>query len=754
MSNANSKDKRFAGHKCKECARYRIPDSGCPHYDSFLEYVGGKPLMDDNCAACSDFYPKCSADGESGKISQAGRMVSLTFEHAELFHDDSRNCYAWVTHSEAASIHSIRSRGFKVWLSRLLWQATKKAPGSEALNSAVNVLESKALFEGEQYRLYNRVAPDPDGDGIWIDMCNDKWQAIHVTGEGWQIVDKPPILFRRYSHQQPLVNPVRGGDAKLFLKFVNLAEDNQDNGLLLIVEIIHFLIPEIPHVILVLYGVQGSAKTTLSKLIQSLIDPSSVEVLSIPRNERELVQQLSHHWGAFYDNVGSLPWWVSDVLCRAATGGGFTKRELYTDDDDVIYNFQRCIGLNSINIAAQRPDLLDRCLMVGLKHIPKNKRKTEKTLWQEFNKVKGDILGGFLDALSKAIKIHPAVKLDQLHRMADFVKWGCAISEALGVDKKKFLAAYDVNVELHTEEAARSSPVAEVILKFIGGKLTWEGSPSELYSKLSEEAKEMGVSTRQKAWPKAPNTLIRHINELVPALAQLGYEVVETRKDKARNITINTVTTVMTEKVHENDGKKDDDTKSNDDTKPSSGGIPSSESDGKTPSNDDNDGNDDTLHTFSGGSGREEVAEFDLNSSVTESNVLGWLRLNWKGGTEPEFDELLKSQGYAAEQASQLRQKWLNQGLLRHHSGSLVLTGGEVEKDPPVAVITKVRHIPPGEPCELCHNNASEWQIAEDNDNTRMCNGCFNRLRANGQKFTFLEGGEAESEKLRRTGYE
>ncbi|MCJ7560958.1 hypothetical protein MUO79_10145, partial [Candidatus Bathyarchaeota archaeon] len=140
--------------------------------------------------------------------------------------------------------------------------------------------------------------------------------------------------------------------------------------------------------------------------------------------------------------------------------------------------------------------------------------------------------------------------------------------------------------------------------------------------------------------------------------------------------------------------------------------------------------------------------------SVTESNVLGWLRLNWKGGTEPEFDELLKSQGYAAEQASQLRQKWLNQGLLRHHSGSLVLTGGEVEKDPPVAVITKVRHIPPGEPCELCHNNASEWQIAEDNDNTRMCNGCFNRLRANGQKFTFLEGGEAESEKLRRTGYE
>jgi len=378
-----------------------------------------------------------------------------------------------------------------------------------------------------------------------------------------------------------------------------------------------------------------------------------------------------------------------------------------------------------------------------LKHIPKNKRKTEKTLWQEFNKVKGDILGGFLDALSKAIKIHPTVKLDQLHRMADFVKWGCAISEALGIDKKKFLAAYDVNVEIHTEEAARSSPVAEVVLKFMDGKLSWEGSPSELYSELLEKAKEMGVSTRQKAWPKAPNTLIRRINELVPALAQFGYEVVETRKNKTRIIRINTVTTVTSDKVHENDGKTGDDT--SDDAK---GRVSSPEGDGKISASDDSDGSDGILRTSSSRS------KFDLNSSVTEENVLGWLRLDWKGGSEAEFDELLQTQKYTAEQASRLRQKWVNQGLLRDHSGLLVLTDCEGEEGSSIVAATKVRHVPPGEPCELCHNNASEWQIAEDKDHTRMCNGCFNRLRANGQQFTFLEGGEAESEKLRGAGYE
>lgn len=505
-------------------------------------------------------------NSESGRVSQADKMVGLVIDNGvELFHDDSKFCYARVTHSEAASIHRIRSREFKVWLSKILWENASKAPTSEALNSTINVLESKALFEGKEHRLYNRVAPDPDGNGIWIDMCNDKWQAIHVTAEGWQIVDKPPILFRRYSHQQPLVTPVRGGDPKKLFQYVNLAEDNEDDKALLIVEIIHFLIPSIPHVILLLYGVQGSAKTTLFKLIRSIIDPSSVEVLSIPRNERELVQQLAHHWCAFYDNVGDLPWWVSDALCRAATGGGFTKRELYTDDDDVIYSFRRCIGLNSINIAAQRPDLLDRCLLVGLKNIPKEKRKTEETLWQEFNNVKSKILGGLLDTLSKAIQIYPTIKLDELHRMADFVKWGCAISKALGIEQKKFLASYDANVKINIEEAARGSPVAEVILKFMIGKLNWEGTPTELYSKLLEMAKEIGISTRQKAWPKAPNSLIRRINELVPALAQLGYEVVETRKNKGRIIRINTVTTVTDGQVHEKNGKKGDGSDGSDD---------------------------------------------------------------------------------------------------------------------------------------------------------------------------------------------
>jgi hypothetical protein len=36
------------------------------------------------------------------------------------------------------------------------------------------------------------------------------------------------------------------------------------------------------------------------------------------------------------------------------------RGRLYTNDDDVVYSLMRAIGFNGINLAATRPDLLDR----------------------------------------------------------------------------------------------------------------------------------------------------------------------------------------------------------------------------------------------------------------------------------------------------------------------------------------------------------------------------------------------------------
>lgn len=500
----------------------------------------------------ADELERLEREGGRKKLSQADKLILLCLgKKPELFHDHHNTPFCRIQQSDVKVTMPIKSRPFRAWLSKLLWEDEEKAPSTEGVYGAINVLEAMAFFEGKEYVLYNRVAPGDEG--FWIDMADDKWRAIHVTAKGWRIVEDPPILFKRYSHQKPLVEPVAGGDPWTLLDFMNVNAEDKATRLVLMCAVVSYLIPQIPHVILVLHGIQGSGKTMLFKLVRSLIDPSSVDVLSMPRNEKERVQQLDHHWCAFYDNITGLPTWISDTLCRAATGGGFTKRELYTDDDDIIYNFKRCVGLNGINIAAQRGDLLDRSLLVGLADISKEKRRTEAQLLAEFEGCKAEILGGVLDALVKAIQHYPHVQPDRLFRMADFTRWGCAIALGLGKTANEFLDAYEAKVRDQIKEAAHASPVATVLLDFVEGRVKWEGTPTNLHVVLTEHAKMLNISTRQKAWPKAPHILSRKLNELIPSLKQLGVDIVTNRKGEGRIISITADTSVTSVTPPSND---------------------------------------------------------------------------------------------------------------------------------------------------------------------------------------------------------
>jgi ABC-type polysaccharide/polyol phosphate transport system ATPase subunit len=57
-----------------------------------------------------------------------------------------------------------------------------------------------------------------------------------------------------------------------------------------------------------LHGDQGSAKSTLCKLLSTLIDPSEVPCLTT-RDGNEMVQGLAHRFCAVLDNVSTIPAW-------------------------------------------------------------------------------------------------------------------------------------------------------------------------------------------------------------------------------------------------------------------------------------------------------------------------------------------------------------------------------------------------------------------------------------------------------------
>lgn len=304
--------------------------------------------------------------------SQANQLVEIA-QGLTLFHDDLIDPYAEVPVDGHREIWRCRSRPFHRFLAYMFFQQYQKAPSSEALHSALRVIEGKAIFEGQQHPLHNRVAWH-DG-AIWYDLSDPLWRAARITAQGWEIVTNPPVLFRRYAHQAPQVEPVRGGTLNLLDKYMNLTELALK---LFKIALCSYLVPAIPHPGVHPHGQHGAGKSFLLRVIRGIVDPSQVPLLSFPNDNAELAQQLSHHYCAFYDNVSAIPQRISDALCRAVTGEGFTKRELYSDDDDVIYKFRRCIGLNGINVAATAPDLIDRLILAEMNRIEDKDQKEEK----------------------------------------------------------------------------------------------------------------------------------------------------------------------------------------------------------------------------------------------------------------------------------------------------------------------------------------------------------------------------------------
>ncbi|WP_128751388.1 hypothetical protein [Desulfosporosinus sp. HMP52] len=199
---------------------------------------------------------------------------------------------------------------------------------------------------------------------------------------GWAIVDRSTVLFERTRNMIAQVTPAKKGDLTLISKHIRLK--SRDDQMLLMVYLVACLIPDIPHVISVLSGEKGASKTTTMKKIRKLIDPAIKETMVLPKSIDELTLQLSKNYMPSYDNIDHLTHEISDILCMAATGGGISKRELYTNEGEVILTFLRCVVLNGINTVVSRPDIVDRSVISELERIEKYERKDEASLWKEF----------------------------------------------------------------------------------------------------------------------------------------------------------------------------------------------------------------------------------------------------------------------------------------------------------------------------------------------------------------------------------
>ena len=101
----------------------------------------------------------------------------------------------------------------------------------------------------------------------------------------------------------------------------------------------------------------------------------------------------NNSWCLALDNLSHVPPWLSDALCRLSSGGGFATRELFTDQDEIIFDSQRPVLLTSIEEVVTRSDFLDRGLIAWLRAIHEERRRSEAEIFEAFRRVRPQILG-------------------------------------------------------------------------------------------------------------------------------------------------------------------------------------------------------------------------------------------------------------------------------------------------------------------------------------------------------------------------
>ena len=474
------------------------------------------------------------AKEKGAKPDIAKALVGLALDNAELFRDDSGEPYATVQDDGIRRTLPVDGPAFSSWLKGLLYDRKGKIAKREPLKDAVGIVAHEARRKPRQ-SVYLRVANL--GDKIVIDLGDDRWHAVEITAAGWKVVDSTSVRFRRGTIAGPLPIPKPGGSIDLLRPYLGTSDENWTF-------ILGFLLNAMsgagPFFNLTVSGEQGSVKSTVCRVMKRLIDPASkAELGPIPKDGEGFAVSAHHEYLLAFDNVSRLDQDQSDALCALATGGGWKTRQLYSDHEISAFDYKRPVTMNGIPDYADKGDLLQRSLRVLQPGIPEGERKTEKELWENWERDAPLILGALFSLLAVGLKNLPGTHPRELPRMADAARW---VTACLG--DSSFLEALAEAQEENDSISLSTSPVAPILQRFLTtpDKFDptwkcghWRGEPGELREQLVRFAQGNSIPL-SKYFPEAPNRFSGQLRRDAPALRSLGFDVSTDRRCKGRRM--------------------------------------------------------------------------------------------------------------------------------------------------------------------------------------------------------------------------
>ena len=456
----------------------------------------------------------------SAKGKSVATQLAEISEDMDFIRASDGDLYACIQLGEHCETWRVESRPVRDYLSNMFYQKTGKVPGAQAVQDSINVLRGRAQFA--ERTMPTDVRVQYHEGRVYLDLCNDKWQVVEITPSGWRVMDgTPPVLFRRPKSMRALPLPDPNGTLDPLWQVFNVGVEDRP---LIASVLAKALYPRGPDPNLDIGGEHGRGKTMVMAIAKSVVDPADPMTRATPKDEQDLMIAAQNQRVLAYDNLSSIPPWLSDAFCRLSTGAGMATRQLYTDDEEKLFTCRRIVMFNGIGETATRPDLLDRSIVIQPPEIPPRKRRQELELWEHVAEIRPQVLGALLNAVVAGLATEGTIHLSRLPRMADFATFAAAALPAVGFPADEFLRRYDDNRAEVSALALEASPIGAVfteVVRDLTESGSWTGTYRALLVLINEKAEARAVNTTDKAWPKNARSLSTHIKRLAPSLSEV-----------------------------------------------------------------------------------------------------------------------------------------------------------------------------------------------------------------------------------------
>lgn len=476
-----------------------------------LEVGGNLPEGNDQNLNQEDQTDNKHTNSASAKQSVAEKLMKIVLEEYDLHraHDSSAFLTSKFQPRHLGISLSDTSVELEAELADAFYSREAKVASDSALRGCLKAI-SGAAKKLPAEPLHLRVGFQ---DGvIWIDLGRAAGEVIRIADGAWELRGSAEICFRRTPLIAELPLPAESGSLDDLWSFMNVAEKDQA---LLVGCIVSAFIPDIAHPITLMSGEQGTGKSTNARMILDLIDPSSVGLRSIPKQE-DWVITASNAWGIGIDNISKIADWLSDALCRAVTGDGDVRRKLYTNTGISVITLRRVIVLTGIDFGELRGDLAERIVSIKLSRISSKKRRDEEELQKKWMKARPGIFREILDLVAVVAATADTVELDDLPRMAKFAK----ILRALDIHRgTNSLGRYYEQLHELSETILSSNPFIEELRARI---TDFHGTSKELLTKL-DGFKDSARAPR--GWPQKASEVTEILKRFAPALREAGWTV-------------------------------------------------------------------------------------------------------------------------------------------------------------------------------------------------------------------------------------